>query len=207
MAVYRACVLSTLLYGSESWTRYARQEKRLNTFHMRNLRRILGVKWFDYTTNNDILELAHMPSMYTLLRQSRLRWLGHVCRMTDGRIPKDLLYGELAAGKRAQGRPQLRFKDVCKKDLKAVEVDMKGWESLTQNRSQWRQEMTRGLRRGEENLRAASEDKRARRKDSQNKPVPTSISLFRCHHCNRDCLSRIGLYSHTRRCSRTGTNR
>ncbi|XP_068739485.1 uncharacterized protein [Montipora capricornis] len=28
MCVYQACVLSTLLYGSESWTTYARQEQR-----------------------------------------------------------------------------------------------------------------------------------------------------------------------------------
>ena len=137
---------------------------------MRNLRRILGIKWSDYITNNEVLELANIPSMYTFLRQRRLRWLGHVCRMKDGRIPKDLLYGELAVGRRAQGRPQLRFKDVCKRNLKAVEVDSKGWESLAPNRPQWRQALKQGLRRGEEKLRTAAEDKRARRTISQPKP-------------------------------------
>jgi hypothetical protein len=34
--------------------------------------------------------------------------------MKDGRIPKDLLYAE---GKRASGRPHLRFKDACMRDL------------------------------------------------------------------------------------------
>ena len=34
MAVYNACVISTLLYGSEPWSTYAGQERRLNTFHM-----------------------------------------------------------------------------------------------------------------------------------------------------------------------------
>ena len=99
--------------------------------------------------------------------------------MKDGRIPKDLLYGELAVGKRAQDRPQLRFKDVCKRDLKAVEVDMKGWESLAPNRPQWRQALKQGLRRGEEKLRTAAEDKRARRTISQPKPsAPPSDLLF-----------------------------
>ena len=37
IAVYNACVLSTLLYGSETWTMYAHQEKRLKTFHHRSL--------------------------------------------------------------------------------------------------------------------------------------------------------------------------
>lgn len=30
MAVYNACVISTLLYESEMWTTYAKQEWRLN---------------------------------------------------------------------------------------------------------------------------------------------------------------------------------
>ena len=41
--VYKACVISTLLYESESWKMRVHQEKRLNVFHMRCLRRILGI--------------------------------------------------------------------------------------------------------------------------------------------------------------------
>lgn len=43
VAVYNTCVVRTLLYGSEMWRTYARQEKRLNSFHIRCLRRILGI--------------------------------------------------------------------------------------------------------------------------------------------------------------------
>lgn len=39
----------------------------------------------------------------------------------DGRIPKDIMYGEMAAGHCPVGRPTLRFKDACKRDLKRVE--------------------------------------------------------------------------------------
>jgi len=54
--VYRACVISTLLCGSESWTMRAHQEKRLNVFHMRCLRRTLGITWQDMVTNKVVLE-------------------------------------------------------------------------------------------------------------------------------------------------------
>ena len=98
ISVYSACVISTLLYGSESWAIYATQEKRLNTLHMKFLRRILGIKWEDRITNNEVMQRAGIDSLYSILKLRRLRWLGHVYRMSDGRIPKDLLYGELALG-------------------------------------------------------------------------------------------------------------
>ena len=44
-AVYNACIVSTLLYSSETWTTYSKQERKLNSFHMRYLRRILRIQW------------------------------------------------------------------------------------------------------------------------------------------------------------------
>ena len=108
--VYQACILCTLLYGSETCTTHMPQECLLNTFHIRCLRRILDIKWQDHIPNNDILTRAGVSSMYSLL--SRVR------RMEDGRIPKHVLYGQLASGRsRRVGRPALRFKDTCKCDV------------------------------------------------------------------------------------------
>ena len=53
--VYKACVISTLLYGSGSWTMHAHQDKRLNVFHMRCLRRILGITWHHRVANKVVL--------------------------------------------------------------------------------------------------------------------------------------------------------
>lgn len=199
-AVYSACILSTLLYGSEAWATYSRQEKKLNTFHMRCLRRILSVTWQDKVTNNEILQRSHLPSMFTLLRQRRLRWLGHVRRMEDGRIPKDLLYGDLANGSRPRGRPKLRFRDVVKRDMKAIKLDPNEWEELADNRTLWRGTINHLLKEGEQSLRACAEEKRRRRKEG----VPTLQNIdttLRCDRCDRACRSRIGLISHRRSCS------
>ena len=95
VAVYRVCVLNTLLYGSESWTTYAMQEHRLNAFHLRNRRRILRSGWQDKVKNSNVLERADICSVYGLLIQRRMRWLGHVSRMAVRSIPKNVLYGNM----------------------------------------------------------------------------------------------------------------
>ena len=43
MAVYNTCIVSTLLYGSETWTTYYKQECKLNSFHMRCLHGIHSI--------------------------------------------------------------------------------------------------------------------------------------------------------------------
>ena len=68
MAVYDACVVSTLLYRSEAWTTYSKQERKLNSFHLRSLRGILGISWKDKLPNTEVLDRAGLPTMYTLLR-------------------------------------------------------------------------------------------------------------------------------------------
>ena len=54
--VYRACVLSTLLYCSESWTLHAQQERKLNMFHMHCLQWIFGITWQDKVPNRVVLD-------------------------------------------------------------------------------------------------------------------------------------------------------
>ena len=64
------------MYGSDSWTLLYRQERRLNSFHMSCLRRIIDISWRDEVTNNTVLKRAGIQTMFTLLKQRRVRWLG-----------------------------------------------------------------------------------------------------------------------------------
>ena len=145
MVLLVACVLSTLLYGSETWAIYAEQERKLNSFHLKNLRTILNIRWDDYVTNDKVLERTGMQSIYALLQQRRLRWLGHVSRMPDGRIPKDMLFGELSIGARKRGRPNQRFKDVVKKDMTNCNISTEEWEEIASNRTLLIQAVKEGL--------------------------------------------------------------
>ena len=64
MAVYNACVVSTLLYVSEACITYRKQERKLNSFHRRSLRRILGISWRHKVPNTEVLDRAGLRTMY-----------------------------------------------------------------------------------------------------------------------------------------------
>ena len=199
MRIYEACVVSTLLYGSESWTLYSRQERRLKTFHIRCLRKVLGIVWQDHVTNKDVLAKANIPTMFGLLSLRRLRWLGHVTGMQDGRIPKDILHGELKTGTRPTGRLHLRFKDVCKRDIKPSSINPTNHKSTATDRDSWSFKVKISVRLSEEKRIAEWEDKRWRRQLTA-PAAATNDEAHTCSNCNKTCGSGIRLLSHSRRC-------
>lgn len=54
-----------------------------------------------------------------------------------GPISKDLLYGELVEDSRLTGCPCLCYKDVCKRDLKACNINTDMWETSAEDLSTW----------------------------------------------------------------------
>lgn len=136
--IYRAIVLSTLLYGAESWTLYTSQVKKLHAFMMRHLRAIMRISWKDKVTNKEVLERANLPSMEDLLIRKNLRWTGHVIRMPSERLPKQVLFSQLPAGERGIGRPRLRYKDTIKRNLKRRQIETKTWTTAAGQRAVWR---------------------------------------------------------------------
>nr|VZI19353.1 unnamed protein product [Spirometra erinaceieuropaei] len=69
LKMYKAVILPTLLYGSETWTLNKKQARRLHHFHFRFLRRILGLRWQDRIPDTDVLAWTRNRSIYAMLRQ------------------------------------------------------------------------------------------------------------------------------------------
>ena len=105
--IYRAIVLSNLLYGGEVWIVYRRQVKKLHAFMMRHLPSIIN-----------ILERIGRSS-----DQKDLRWTGHLMMMSPDRLPKQVLYSQLSSGHRKRGRLCLRFKDTINLKLRYIKTD------------------------------------------------------------------------------------
>lgn len=197
LKVYRAVVLTTLLYASETWTVYSRHAKQLNHFHLSCLRRLLHIRWQDKIPDTEVLERTGLPSIYTMLQKTQVRWAGHVVRMPDSRLPKQLLYGELCQGKRSVGGQKKRFKDSLKASLKNLGFELNSWESLALDRPQWRSKLTIGASAAEARRTTEAQMKRAARKA---RATSTSIAVpaHVCPTCRRAFQARIGLISHLR---------
>ncbi|KAL8595295.1 hypothetical protein ACOMHN_020048 [Nucella lapillus] len=197
LKVYRAVVLTTLLYGCETWTVYRQHEKQINHFHLRCLHNILHIRWQDKVPYTKVLKQADIPSAITIMRKAQLRWAGHVSRMHDNRIPKQILYGELCYSKHTAGGQRKRFKDRLKVSLKDFNISTESCELLASNRPSWRHLITKGAYTAEERISRQAEQKRATRKARATSTTTTTPNHF-CPTCGRGFFTRIGLISHLR---------
>ena len=195
--VYKAVVLPSLLYGSESWTLYRGQIRILERFHIKSLQLLLGISWKDKIPHSEILKRTDCTSIEYLLNRAQLRWVGHVVRMPRSRIPKQLLYGELTEGKRSAGGQLLRFKDTLKRSMKACYAEPSKLEELAGNRPLWRSEVKSGLQRFEEDRHLKLQERREKRHRASNPVLHAATTLF-CTICDRPFSHRLGLHSHMR---------
>ena len=85
----------------------------------------LGMMRMDRIRNENIRGTAHVRCFGEKVRETRLRWFGHVQRRDSEYISRRMMRLELP-GRRSRGRPKRRFMDAVKEDMKLVgarEVD------------------------------------------------------------------------------------
>ena len=86
--LYKALVLSAVLYSSETWTLSKLMERKLESFHCGCLRRILRVSYLEKATNEEIMSRSRMPQLSTMIMLKRIKWYGHIQRMEPGRLAR-----------------------------------------------------------------------------------------------------------------------
>ena len=69
---------------------------------MQPLGYLMGIKWQDKITYNEVLQRAKIDGIEAMLMRAQLRWVGHVQRMSDNRMPKQIFYSKLSSGARSR---------------------------------------------------------------------------------------------------------
>ena len=146
--------------------------------------------WEDCVPNTVVLEKCGTTGIEAHILQVQFHWVGHVVRMEDYRIPKQVFFGQLAAGKRLAGGPLQRYKDSLKVNLRRCSLDPKLLCLDAQHWSGWRSTCRAAVAEFEAARIEALQDKRALRKQA------VHTGAWACSSCPRICSSRIGLFAH-----------
>ena len=69
-----------------------------------------------------------MNTVHEMVRFRRLRWLGHVARQEDTRLPQRLMHSRLPS-KASRGRPPKCWTDYVREDLESLKL-LLNWAQL-----------------------------------------------------------------------------
>ena len=140
MHLLRMIVISTLLYGAETWTLTSAMERKIAAFKMRAYRRLLQISYLDHITNESIRKrieaiIEKHECLINTIRKCKLQWFGHVCRQNDT-MAKYILQGKVE-GARKQGRPRknwtssiLDWTGLILAEATRIASDRKAWRTV-----------------------------------------------------------------------------
>ena len=130
--VYKTVIRPVLLYGSETWALKKTHEQKLHTTEMRMLRWSGGVTLKDRVRNQYIRGTFKVAPITDKIKESRLRWFGHVMRRPDDHVVKTCL--SMATQRRGRGRPQVTWMTNVQRDMRDLGLSIDD----TSQRNEWR---------------------------------------------------------------------
>ena len=142
--LYKSLVLSTALYGCESWTLTTELEKRIQAFEMKCLRRLLNISWQERKTNEYVREtiqkkVGRQEELLSIVKKRKLEWFGHVTRHQT--LSKTILQGTVP-GARKRGRQRKSWMENIRdwtgrreNELIRIAEDRHAWRLLTRTSS------------------------------------------------------------------------
>ena len=119
--------IEALLYGCSTWTLGQEHDAKLRTVHHRVLLRIIGAQRkrpdHQMTSYNRALEITLCESIETTLRTRRLLWAGTLLRMSDRRLPKRIVFGNLeGVVRRGQCGKENKWTNCVQSDIRAFGI-------------------------------------------------------------------------------------
>src|SRR5260221_223706 len=131
--IYRACVQSVLVYGSETWPMKVEDAMRLQRTERAMVRRMCGVTLSERKNSEELISRLGIDCVTEMVARSRLRWFGHFERMEDEEWVTACRRVKVEGkGGRVRGRKTWQEcvnEDMRKRGLKP---------EMAQDRAQWR---------------------------------------------------------------------
>ena len=137
LRLLKAVILLVLMYGFKSAALLSHHIRCLQAFNNRCLRVILGISLWKERRNTSLRAQAQQEHIDSILMRRRLHFQGHLARMDDHHVPKQLLLCTPAHDSRPLGGPCLRWNDIIRADLHHLNAE-DNWRQKTQDHIAWR---------------------------------------------------------------------
>ena len=132
--VYRCCVRSAILYGSETWCPKENKKAILRRMERAMVRAMCSQRVVDRKTNEEQMDMLGLKeTIDRLATANEVRWYGHVLRRDDNSVLRVALNLEVS-GKRKRERPKKTWKKQVEKDTE--KIGLKKEDAL--RRDKWR---------------------------------------------------------------------
>jgi len=134
-------IWSLALYGAETWTLRAVDEKHVESFEM-CWRRMEAISWTDHVRNEDVLlRVKEQRNVLHEIRKRKANWIGHILRRNCllQRVTEGKIQGEIEVTER-QGRRHRKLLDDLKERREYCHLKE---EAL--DRTMWRARFGRGF--------------------------------------------------------------
>jgi len=130
------------MYACETWTLRKRDKNRLLAAEMKCYRRILKIRRQQKITNVEVRSrVGTTRNIIQLIMERKLNLFGHICRMDDQRLVKNVMFG-MVDGTSLRGSPSREWlddvKDWCNMDIHTL-------SRMAHDRLLWRHVMKSAL--------------------------------------------------------------
>src|SRR5450830_1317301 len=132
LTIYKTLIRPVVLYGHETWTMLAEDQRALGVFERKVLRTIFGGVQMDDGTwrrrmNHELRDLLGEPSIVHTAKIGRLRWAGHVARMSNDNPMKMVFETNRDGEVRSEKGGSIRWKATYGPSADSVAGELQPW--------------------------------------------------------------------------------
>ena len=158
LKLYNSIVKSVLMYNSCTWGLTQKDEKGLDSFHRKQLRQILGVKYPTTMENEKVYKVTKTKPLSIDITKARWKMFGHVLRMnerTTARLSMKYYFQVPTNTRKFRGRKRATIVTTLNRDIKRTrtkynnfdikplltEVDLRNTKVKAINRNHWKKKI------------------------------------------------------------------
>ena len=128
--LYESLVKSILLYNCSTWGLTKTSEKKLDSFHRRQLRKILNIKWPRTINCKKLYLITNTKPLSIEIAERRWKMLGHVLRMDKDSPARKAMkfYFEKRSNRKFIGRKRATIVSTINRDIYKTKTKYRNFE-------------------------------------------------------------------------------